>query len=293
LNNAHRIVLCLITGALLAAVTATAGPAEDAAQRYAEGQRRLAASDFDGALKAYEAAVAADKANVDYQQQYAILRQVVQLREAVAREKKTEKRDTMSRALRSFYYEHRLYAEALPLDQAQHDRQRSAASASLLAETLLEMGRNSEAEAALAAFAGSDAPLATRIFGAIAQARQGRLDRARETANALTLPETATNGQLYHAARLQALLGQPETAAALLTRAFQATAPGALASARARARSCPDFAPVASSAAFTAALETASKVSESKCSAMPSCGGCPQAKTCGHAQSGSGGGSPQ
>jgi tetratricopeptide (TPR) repeat protein len=291
--NARHILLCLVAGALLATATAVAGPAEDAAQRYAEGQRRLAASDFDGALKAYEAAVAADKANADYQQQCAILRQVVQLRAAVAQEAKAEKRDAMSRALRSFYYEHRLYAEALPLDQAQHDRAPSAESASLLAETLLEMGRNAEAEAALAPFAGPGAPLATRIFGAIAQARQGRLDRAREIANGLTLPETATNGQLYHAARLQALLGQPETAAALLTRAFQATAPSALASARARARSCPDFASVASSAAFTAALETASKLSQSKCSAMPSCGGCPQAKACGHAKPTTGGGSPQ
>lgn len=267
-----------------------AGPAENAAQRYAEGERRLAASDFAGALQAYEAAAAADKANVDYQQQFAILRQVVQLRDVVAREKKAEKRDTMARALRSFYYEHRLYAEALPLDQAQHDRVRTAESASLLAETLLEMGRNADAEATLTAFAGPGAPLATRLLAAIAQARQGRLDRAREIAGTIVLPETAANGQLYHAARLQALLGQPDAAATLLTRAFQATAPGALAAARARAAGCTDFAAVASSPAFTAALETASKVSESKCSTMPSCGGCPQAKTCGQAKPGSGGG---
>jgi len=290
LLNRQRILSCLIAGIWLVTATAVAGPAEDAAQRYAEGQRRLAASDFEGALEAYQAAARADQANVDYQQQFAILRQVVQLRQAVAREKRAEKRDTMSRALRSFYYEHRLYAEALPLDQAQHDRVRSAESASLLAETLLEMGRDAEAEAALAPFVSLDAPLATRIFTGIAQARLGRLDQAREMANALALPETATNGQLYHAARLQALLGQPETAATLLTRAFQATAPGALAAARARAQGCPDFRSIAASAAFTAALETASRVSESKCSAMPSCGGCPQAKTCGRAQTSSGGG---
>jgi tetratricopeptide (TPR) repeat protein len=281
--SAQRILLCLVTGAFLAAAAVAAGPAENAARHYAEAQRLLETTDFDGALKAYGDAVAADKANVDYQQQFAILRQVVQLRQAVVKEKKPEKRETMSRALRSFYYGHRLYGEALPLDQGQHDRLRSAESAALLAETLLELGRNSEAEAALAPFIGSDAAPAVRILGAIAQARQGRLDRAREVASAVTLPESAPNGQLYHAARLQALLGQPETAAALLTRALQATAPGSLAAARARARTCPDFASVTSNAAFAAALDTASKISESKCSAMPSCGGCPQAKTCGHA----------
>jgi tetratricopeptide (TPR) repeat protein len=280
--TARNILLGLLMGALL-----TVGPhaAGDAAGRAAEGERLLAAANFDGALKAYGDAAAADRADADVQQRFAILRQVVTLRGALASEPSPKKWETMTRALRSFYYEHRLYAESLPLDQQRFGRASTPESAALLAETLLELGRNSQAEAAVASYNRLDAPPSARLLYGIALARQGRGDPARTIANGVTLAEGTPADPLYHAARLQALLGRAEASTALLTRALQATSPGALATTRERARACPDFGSVASTPAFTAALETAPAASASKCSMGPSCGGCPLAKGCGQTKS--------
>jgi hypothetical protein len=275
--GAKNILLALLLGAFLAVGARGAG---DGAALCAEGGRRLAAADFDGALKAYGDAAAADRANADYQQQFAILRQVIQLRGAVASEQSPKKWETMARALRSYYYDHRLYAESLPLDQQRYGRASTPENGALLAETLLELGRNADAETALASDHGSEAPPAARLLYGIALARQGRIEPARAVANAVTLAEGTAADPLFHAARLQALLGQPDASAALLTRAMQATPPAALAAARERARACADFGPVASTPAFTAALETGSSMTQSKCSMGPSCGGCPMAKGC-------------
>jgi len=275
--TARNILLGLLMGALLATGAHAAG---NAAGLAAEGERRLAAADFDGALKAYGDAAAADRANGDYQQQFAILRQVIQLRGAVAGEPSPQKWETMARALRSYYYDHRLYAESLPLDQQRYGRASTPENGALLAETLLELGRNADAETAVASHHGSDSPPAARLLYGIALARQGRLEPARAIANAVTLAEGAPADPLFHAARLQALLGQPDVSAALLTRAMEATPPAGLGLARERARACADFGPVASTPAFAAALETGSKMTVSKCSMGPSCGGCPMAKGC-------------
>jgi len=277
-------LLGLCIGALLAGMTVSAGASADSDQRFAAGERMLAEGNFHAALEAWDAAAQADRANLDLQQQFAVLRQVVQLRDVIKTETDPQRYETITSALRAFYYEHGLYAEALPLDRQRHERGPSAESAAPLAETLLELGRDAEASAALTSFAGPDAPPAARILGGIAFARQGRVDEARAVAAALALPDGTPAQTLFHAARLQALAGDAQAAVALLTRALQATAPSAQAARCSYVRACPDFASLAATPGFAGALETASKVSESKCSQAPSCGGCPRAKACAQAK---------
>ncbi|MFH1144938.1 MAG: hypothetical protein V1774_10385 [Candidatus Eisenbacteria bacterium] len=272
----------LFAGLFAAAGICAAQSGGQPAGHFAEGQRLLAGADFPAALKAYQAAATADPGNTEYQQQAAILRQVIQLRENVKQETNPEKRETIRGALRAYYYEHRLYGEALPLDQDRHATRPSPESATLLAETLLELGRDVEAETVTATVSSQDAPPAARLLHGIALARLGRVDDARTLADAVALPEGASADVLLHGARLQSLVGRADACCSLLARTMQATAPSALPAVKEYARACPDFAAVVGASSFATALETGSKVSESKCSQAPSCGGCPRAKSCAH-----------
>ena len=74
----------------------------------------LTLGDFDGALKEFKTAARMDRDNEQYAQEYALLRQVMKLRKACAKEKNEESWAQYAGALRSYYYAHGLYLEALP-----------------------------------------------------------------------------------------------------------------------------------------------------------------------------------
>ena len=138
------IVILLIGCVALAAAPAVATPTEDAAKAVATGQALLAKADFDGALKAFKSAARTDRENQEYAQQYAMLRQVARMRRDCPKERDAEKWTKMAAALRTFYHDHDLFSEALPLDTELHRRQPSAESAVLLAETQLALGMDSQ-----------------------------------------------------------------------------------------------------------------------------------------------------
>ncbi len=269
---------------MIASAPAWAEPSADGAQAFADGARLLAQADFGGALQAYRAAASADQKNQDYQNQYALLRQVIQLRQNLAQEQDPQRWNMTARALRVFYYGQRIYREALPLDQQWYDRAKSLEAAALLAETQLELGMNTEAESVLAPVSGAGANPVVRLLHGVAQARLGRLSAARTTAEQAAPAADADATQLYHAARLRALIGDREESLALLARAFAATPPSEQKSARERVQACADFSGLSQSPAFATALATASKVSESSCSLGRTCGGCPlkQTGSCSH-----------
>jgi ferredoxin len=69
-----------------------------------------------------------------------------------------------------------------------------------------------------------------------------------------------------------------------LTSCFAAVPPSRLDELKNHARKCSEFAGVASSPAFAQALQTQSKVAESKCSGGSSCSTCPMRGNCEHGQ---------
>lgn len=274
-------VILLVGCVALAAGPARAGSAEDAAKAFAAGQTSLAKADFDGALKAFKSAAKKDGKNQEYAQEYTMLRQVVRMRKDCAKERNAEQWLNTAGALRTFYYDHHLYSEALPLDQERHRRQGSAESAIVLAETQLVLGMHSEAVEMLAGLPKEQASPRARVLHGLALARLGQIDEAQKlAAESPQVADDAGPRYFYDLARLGALAGDSTGAFEALTRAFELTPPSQLEAFRIEAKECKDLAAVASSADFAKVLETPSKVKESDCSTGAGCGKCPMRSKC-------------
>jgi thioredoxin-like negative regulator of GroEL len=254
--------------------------AETPAEAFAKGKTLLAKGDFATALEAFTAAARGDRENVDYLQHYAMLRRVVELRSRLESEQDPQRREYTARALRAFYVNQRIYPELLKLDQEVHARLGSADSAANLAETQLTLNQPAEAATTLSTLDSSKSTAMTRAVLGIALARSGKADEARQLAEKLALPADAGPNLTYAAARLHAGTGDSATALKLLKACFEATLPSMLDGFKAHAKSCPEFAAIASSPEFAQVLKTESQVPESKCSGGRSCAGCPMSGKC-------------
>jgi tetratricopeptide (TPR) repeat protein len=284
-------LLGLILGGLAAlAGTETLGAQtqEEAAATFAHARVLLAKADFDGALAAFAAAAKADPQNQDYRSQYALVRRVMNVRVAIEREEDTARWAVAAQALRSFYYDHGIHREALSLDRQRHVRIGGIESATLLAETQLELDMNAETAALLGAFEPEDLAPRSRALLGIALARLERFDEAEAIARACANPEGINPVLCFDLARLHSLLGDREAAANMLTHSFESTLPSRLDAVKDRARTHADLSALASSAEFAAVFSTTSKVSESSCSGGAGCGSCPSRGTCGSGQQKSG-----
>lgn len=272
-------------GLVLAWFSIAAGPAlgasrEEATALFAQGDVLLAQADFTAALKAYANAAKADPEAQAYRQQYAMVRRIIKMREAIEQEKNPEKWESTARALRSFYYEHGIHGEALGLDRQFHTRLNTAESAAMLAETELTLGMNAEAAELLSGLGEDKNSLQTQVFLGIALARLEQVDKAKTIAEGCKVPDDAGPGTLFDVARLRALIGDASGALALLARSFESTPPSRLDAFKDYAKKAPDLSAVVARADFAKVLETASKVPESSCSGGTSCGKCPSQSSC-------------
>jgi len=94
------------------------------------------------------------------------------------------------------------------------------------------------------------------------------------------ISDAAATGILYQSARLHALTGDEAGTAAFIIRTLESIPPSRIEIARQQVRTCKDFAKLLDQPAVAKALETQSKVSESKCSSGTSCGNCPSRQSC-------------
>ncbi|MBM3318629.1 MAG: hypothetical protein FJY75_12330 [Candidatus Eisenbacteria bacterium] len=264
----------------LGAWTAATADAGLGAEPFARAQAHLGRAEFTQALAALEEAAKADPAQADYRRELAIVRQVIDLRQRIQSETDPARRDRGAAALRAYYYDRGLFAEALALDRDRHGREDSPASAEALAETLLESGADAEAGDILAAMGADRLSPLGRWMLALAGAKSGERGEAERLAADLPAPPPDNAQMLYLAARVQALLGKGEPSLAALQLAFRSTPPSRLARLKDQARACPDFGPLAGEASFAAVFATESAVKESGCSRGPTCGGCPRASSC-------------
>jgi len=253
-------------------------PAEQAAASYARGEALLAAGKIDEAASAYVAAARAEPTNERYVQRALVLRRVQGLRRYVAQSDLSERWATSARSLHLFYLQSGLPALAVDLGRTAHERMANATSAGWLAEAYLEAGQNVEAANLLAPYSDTSPHLAA--YHAIALARLGRPEDAARVGARATVGEDAEPGYLFDAARLRALLGRAEEALGLLRTSFERTPAAALPLSKARARTSPDLASLATLPAFEEVLKTESKVKET-CSGGSSCASCPNRGKCG------------
>ncbi len=268
---------------VVAVGSAWAGPAEDAAALDQQGDKLLGQGDFHGAWQAYGKAAKADPENVEYGQQYAMLRQVLLMRKSLEKQQDVEAWHEMARALRAYYYENQVYGEALALDRQAHAKLHTPDSAVQLAETLLEVDLNDEAANVLSELADKAHTARSRALQGIALVRQGKLDEAKAVAGRIAVPDDEMPGTLYDVARVYALTGDTDNAAQMLVRCFERTRPSLLDGYKKYARSDKDLSALVARADFDKVMATKSKVKESGCSGGTSCGKCPSRSKCGHA----------
>ena len=258
--------------------------AETGEQAFARGNTLLEKGSFQEALQAYSTAVRAERTNQEYGQQFMLVRRVIALREALAREQDAQRWLKIAQSVRSFYISQGIYSEALSVDEKTHARLNTASSAGQLAETQLAMGRDAEASSVLSSLPPEKATTATQALLGIAVARQGRVDEAQSIGEAIARSDSSDPGTLYSLARLQAVVGNHGAAFGLLTRCFEAVPPSRLKDLKTHAKQTPELAALASTDGFAAALQTKSKVAESKCSGGSSCAGCPMRGGCAKSQ---------
>jgi tetratricopeptide (TPR) repeat protein len=261
-------------------VLAADAPISEADKNYAEGEALLKKGEFDLALKAFALAAKDDLDNDQYRGQYMLVRRVIKMRKAVAREKNPQKWWQTAVALRSFYYKYDLYEEILALALQMHERKKTPESATVLADAYLALNRNADAEKAMVGVQAKDrAPQAQALLG-IAQARQGKVEAAKGVLDGIEIPEGSGPRFLLDMARLRLLCGDQAGCLATLTTTFESTTPSALPTLKTFAKSLPDFASLAKSEQFAKVMKTESKVPESSCSGGSSCSSCANRGSC-------------
>jgi Flp pilus assembly protein TadD len=272
----------LLTGLIVGIVLG--GPAilrgEPTAGDFDKGNALMATGNFEGALQAFAKAARSERSNQEYMQRFMIVRQAVMLRDMLADEKEPERWQNVAQALHTFYLSEKVFSEALSLGEQIHAKLKSADSATQLAETQLAMDKADAAVKVLGALEPEKITPATEALHGIALARLGKLDQARKIGQRIAPFEGDSPVTLYSLARLQAAVGNRIEATGLLVRAFEGIPPSQLEGFKIHAKQSPEFAAMVTTDTFALALETASKVPESKCSSGSSCAGCPMRGDC-------------
>ena len=254
--------------------------ASDAEKAFEQGKTLVSQGDFQGAMQAFSTAARADRSNAEYMQNFALVRQVIMIQNALTKEKDLARWEYYARALHTYYISEDLYDLALELDKQIHERANSAASAALLAETQLAMNRNAEAVELLSRLPADKTSVVTESLEGIALARLGKKDAALKHASLVKPAEDDGPGIVYCVARLHAATGNAGEASTLLTRCFEQVPPSQLDAFKTHAQATPEFVSLAGTPEFQQALKTESKVQESSCSGGSSCAGCPMRGKC-------------
>jgi hypothetical protein len=275
------VTYVLISCVVLAAVPAMAPASTEAAKAFEKGQALLVKADFEGALKAFKSAAKTDSDNAEYRQTHAIVRQVIRIRGMIEEENDSQKWLPMAQALRSFYHEHGIYTESLPLDRKIHKEGLTDDCAAMLAETLIALDKDGEVVELLEELGEKETTARTNVLLGLAIAREGDPDKAKALAAKVGVKADADRELCFDLARLRARISDSSGMVEALTRSFELTPPSQLDAFKASAKTCKDLAAYADTSGFAKALKTKSQVKESKCSGGTGCGKCPNRGGCG------------
>jgi tetratricopeptide (TPR) repeat protein len=157
--------------------------ANDAQKAFEQGKTLVSQGDFEGAMQAFSNAARADRSNMEYMQNFSLVRQVILIQNALVKEENDQRWEYYARALHTYYVSENLYDLALKLDTQIHERVNSAGSAALLAETQLAMDKNAEAVELLSKLPADKTNVVTESLEGIALARLGKKDDALKQAS--------------------------------------------------------------------------------------------------------------
>jgi len=274
----------LVIGALSCLLLLPAAAADEAKsaapELFAKGKTLLVEGNLSGALEVFTEAAKADPGNAEYTGQARLLRRVMALEKYVMTSEVSPKWEKMALSLHVYFLRNKVYSRALALDKIVHKKLHNAKSASMVAETLLDTGRNADAVSFLGGLDEKSVSPDTKVCLGIALARLGKKDEAAAACAGLALPDDAGPGELIDFARFYALTGERKAACDALASCLGKTPPRGQKLVCSFVKECGDFASLSGDAAFAAALKTPSKIKESSCSGGSSCSTCPNRSGC-------------
>lgn len=250
--------------------TAIAGQVQQAKALLQQGKLQEALTAYQDLSKAYPD-------NKAFAKEAQVLAKVIELREFVKTEDAGPGWDRVVTALHGWYHQQGLEEMALEHDMAAHAKADSADTAALVAQSLLELGRNEQAATFVTALREGQKNEQLQVMNGIAHARLGKMDAVKAQLELYPLPEKGDAGMMFDVARLQTLMGENEKAMATLTRAFENCPPRATETLQTMAKESPDLASLRRMDGFAKVLETTPKASD--CGSCGGCdeGGCPSA----------------
>ncbi len=290
MNILKKVLICGLILSVFCIVQPIRAQSADAIQLAEHGRGLLAKGDFEGSLKQFAQAARTEPGNMVWRETYALLRQVIKMRQSLEMEKNPAKWEYTARALRAFYRDNNLYKEALPLDQKFYELKQDAESALLLAETQLELDMNQPMLDFTDGLSKDTVSDGVTLLRAIALARLEKNDEALQLLQSVKLPEKPAGIIYFYRARIQSLSGKSDDALESLTTAFETTPPAFLPALKNRTQKCSDFQSFYEKAqenqkpapkeSFVKVLQTQSKIEESGCTGGSSCATCQHSSSC-------------
>lgn len=278
-SDSVRIGALVLACCLCPPASWAANSAEEAFQK---SQQLVAAGDLLAAKKALTTAVKTERGNQAYRKQYMLVSQALKLEKAVKTQQDPQRWESSAKSLSLFYTSQGLHAQSLPVDEAIFQRLRTEEAAMQLADTLLSLDQNERAVEVLRSIQPKQATTASQALLSVALARQGNLSEASRMEAAFKVAPDTDSVALFLVARAQAAIGEDAKSLTTLARCYESVMPSRLDALKSYTRQCREFSGMASSVAFAQALQTKSKVHESKCSGGSSCSNCPMRGKCSH-----------
>lgn len=265
---------------LLVTLNAVDAFADRGTAAYNQGAQKLSQGDLNGALSLFAQAARAERRNTQYANEYAVLRQIIQLRTNEPTIEDPAQWERIARTLHTYYAGKRLYGELLVIDEKLYDRLQTSSTAVMLAETHLALRDQESALETMLTLPEEQADAASLAVLGMLLAQAGRTDEASDVAAKIEIDDETGSGALYRLARMEAAIGNQEKTIEYLRICFERTMPSVLPSFKAHAMASSEFSRIVETPEFLAVLETESKVPESECSGGSSCSSCPRRGQC-------------
>ncbi len=253
---------------------------------FSQGQELLQKGQLNDALRLFAQAAREDGTNQLYRQYYATVRQVIRMQASLDKEKNPQKWEYSARALRAFYYGHLMFKDSLKVDSQFYEKKKDAETATLLAETQLELGMGQQSIELLNGLKEETFTPDLQLLRVIAMSQVSKKEQAATAVDAAKLPEPAKRNpdMLYRLAWAQMAVGRKDAAMDSLKATFERTPPGVLGIVKQRVVNNREFSKLMGEEnkdpQFVAVMKTASKISESACSGGASCATCRNAGSC-------------
>ncbi len=252
------------------------------ANKFAEqGNQAIQKCEFEQASEYYKKASEAAQDNPEYKDKAMLLRNIIRIRENLAKENNIRRWANNAMSLRAFYMQEKLYSEVLNISQQIYSRFASNPVALfMLGESYILCQQYQQAVEFLSKL-GESSTQTTEVLLGIAQAKLGNKDAATTISKQLSQMPSHQPSYCYYAAILETLLQNPNRALQYIANGLKNTPPSQIETLKKKILESPELQTLKENPQFTTTLATESEIKESNCSGGSSCSTCPNRSGCG------------